>query len=183
MLCVLQLPPAMSGIGSPSGWSTGSDSNPGTSISAPSLTLHGAFSKMAGGDTFIIGNSTYNDGTTITSSTGKTSLRVEVPSPYVYDSSEYPLSMARHTVVPSGNNRTECSNVLLRICDKCLRDVERNLLRRRCLRSRYGPLAFQAMCCRGNKTGNTSLWTSLSATSHTRGLHSLWDGALRLLVV
>ena len=48
-----------SGIGSPSGWSTGSDSNAGTSQSVPFADLTGAYSKMKSGDTLIIGNGTY----------------------------------------------------------------------------------------------------------------------------
>jgi hypothetical protein len=48
-----------SGVGSPSGWSTGSDSNAGTSKSSPFLTLYKAYTTMSGGDTLVIGNGTY----------------------------------------------------------------------------------------------------------------------------
>lgn len=48
-----------SGSSCGSGWSTGNDSNAGTSKGAPFKTIAGGIGKMSGGDTLIVGNGSY----------------------------------------------------------------------------------------------------------------------------
>ena len=57
-----------------SGWATGSDSNAGTSMSAPLASLAGAFKKMSGGDQLIIGNGTYTGSSNYITNQGSTNV-------------------------------------------------------------------------------------------------------------
>ena len=155
-----------SGIGSPSGWSTGSDSNPGTSISAPFLTLHGAFSKMAGGDTLIIGNGTYNDGTNDYIQYGQ-----NIPPS---GSAGAPTSIIAQNI--PCQNGASCSSTLGVIIGPNAQMYMQGYVTSTYVT--WKGIYFKSNVCimgtdhwyfkqcaaEGNKTGNTSVWTSLSAT-------------------